>query len=310
MTGRVREEVCRILGIAPARFGFVAASGNLQPHSAQVVSVFDGGMIVGYVKLARSGSGKFYLRRECLVTRWLESAYPESGAVTPPVPLESAPLGGLLYVDAGRPVGQTEAKAWLARFQRVTGRVAESGAVRRATVTWKASSSLLPESLSVACAEARGLLMDAAGEERVSVVVRHGDVAPGNVLDSGMAIDWVHFRKCSLPEYDLLYLALAEYGVLSVGPSEPDGLPSASEINEWLAEVVGESADPEIRWAGIVLSARELAHQSAVRAALGVAYGAPPVEHVQRRLRRVASAAAEAFRLMTRRRHGSNSSRR
>ena len=141
MTGRVREEVCRILGIAPARFGFVAASGNLQPHSAQVVSVFDGGMIVGYVKLARSGSGKFYLRRECLVTRWLESAYPESGAVTPPVPLESAPLGGLLYVDAGRPVGQTEAKAWLARFQRVTGRVAESGAVRRATVTWKASSS-------------------------------------------------------------------------------------------------------------------------------------------------------------------------
>ena len=282
---------------APDQIGFVAEMRNPQPHAHLLLKILKGPRVVAVAKLARSGSGSFFLRRERLITEWLTRAVPRARAVVPVTELDSAPRGGLLYPFAGSPLTTTEAGAWLRSLQEATTRPARDRGLGRALLTRQAVYDALSPGARRGFSAAWDSLAVAVTEGRLHTVVRHGDLNPGNVLEGGV-IDWGHFRRCSLAEYDALYLALVRRGYLDdvAAVAEASPLDIVDEVRRTTGAARGLVDPPPMpTLAAVLVSAAELSHQSQLRSRIGLAYGALPPKSVNERLNRLAEALSAAF---------------
>lgn len=292
------QEIAAAVDAAPDQIGFVAEMRNPQPHSHLLLKILKGPRVVAVAKLARSGSGSFFLRRERLITEWLNRAVPRARAVVPVTELDAAPRGGLLYPFVGLPVTTIEAGAWMRSLQEATARPARDRGLGRALLTRRAVCDALSPEARRGFSAAWDTLAVAVTEGRLHTVARHGDLNPGNILEGGV-IDWGHFRRCSLAEYDALYLALVRRGYLDNHAAVAEGASPVDIVDE-VRRSTGTPRDlvdppPASVFAAVLVSAAELSHQSQLRSRIGLAYGAPPPKSVNDRLSRLADTLSAAF---------------
>ncbi len=287
MRDELRQELCEMFRIPEPQFSFLLETRSCFPHSQLLIHVYHGHQQVGVAKVSRSGSGAFFLRREWLMMNWICSTFGPDLCVKPIGLLSNVPGMGVAYPYEGEPVGKTEAVEWLRKFQATTLRRAITRDLSRATISRRVVANYVESKGGYQ--RALDVLAAAVNRGVLKIVPRHGDVVWSNILETGRAIDWCHFRTVSLLAYDALYSIVAsDDSMFSI-----DSKPILKQLDRLM---IPTQEDHEVRVAEMVVSLSELAYQAEFRARIAVQYGAArEADDRMGRLQRIARQACEEF---------------